>query len=148
MAEIRGAEKLQEVFGSFPVFHDAEVHAVLLERDSLSVTLDLLLPVFSEGSQTNYKVRIRCSDVECLKLRDFNYQNVIAYMKFESNVQGTLYSDEQVPRINVELDPSFGLGASFNCRDVEIIDVQASDAAMGPPPYLRTPSSCLDSRER
>jgi hypothetical protein len=137
MAEIYGAEKLIAAFGRFPSFHDSEVVTLLLDRDSLSLTLVLLVPHFPDGELKCYEVTIRFSDVESLELQDFNYQNVISYLAFEKRIQPKLYSQEQVMRIAVELVPSFGLAASFNCRDVEFTDIHSSGALIGSPPYTR-----------
>lgn len=120
------ANRLLDVFGYWPSFHDAEVHRVVLDRgardEQPSVTL--LVNVYdSSGAlddrgyyneRVNVMVTLRFTDVEDLALSDLGVQNVISELRLES---------QPGARIAVELGPCFGLNGVFSCGAVEVLDV-------------------------
>jgi hypothetical protein len=70
-------------------------------------------------------VTLRFSDVRELKLEGFNHQNAI----FGLTIQPNGANNPTDPKFHIELDPTFGVDATFDCASVEIVDVIPMAAA-------------------
>ncbi len=84
---IDGANVLIEQFGQMPTFHDAEVVKIELARNDAkpSLVLWLLYPALAHPRLSHdLEVRLACSDVADVVLNDFNEQNVLGELRFES----------------------------------------------------------------
>ena len=76
---IEGSDKLTNIFGYWPTFHDAEVHELHLWRGDvepdagpvLSVSLHLLV------TRHHTLAKLRFHDVDQFKMEGFNHQNAI-----------------------------------------------------------------------
>jgi hypothetical protein len=136
---IRGSEKPLTIFGRWPSFHDAEVIELRLSREAAGIgrdrhkrphllarihTWDMTNELDSTGHyvlKNHTLVTLRFSDIRELKLEGFNHQNVILGLTIQPK-EANCSADS---KFHVELDPSFGVGASFDCADMEIVDVNA-----------------------
>ena len=106
---IKGTEKLLDKFGFFPNFHDAEVVSIKLYREDVTASIRLLVPNYIEKEYTGLvDVVLSFFNIENLRLEDFNHQKVVSSLTFEEMVERTLYSEDEVPRIHVDLDTLFG----------------------------------------
>jgi hypothetical protein len=131
---IENSRLLTELFGEWPSFHDAEVHAVDLwrgdicpERDSwVGPILNAKIQVL-EATQRGAKhagndtlVTLRFHDVDHLELREFNHQNAILHLSFEHEPRG----EGLTPYIRVEFRQAHGIHASFVCLRIEVIGAE------------------------
>ena len=133
---IKGSEKLLAVFGRWPSFHDAEVIEIQLSRVRAGSrsnryegplllarvhTWDITNDVDSTGHyvlKNHTLVTLRFSDVRELKLEGFNHQNAI----FGLTIQPKETTNPTDSKFHIEVDPSFGVDATFDCASVEILD--------------------------
>lgn len=129
--DIIGASKLVEIFGYWPTFHDAEVLWLRLDRQSYQKdsppSLDAGIHVFEmtnevgpDGAyllQKHTLAHLQFRGVEALRLEYFNHQNALFGLRI-SNVR-----DCQLGwvRWEVDFDGSFGVNASFQCHDIEVM---------------------------
>jgi hypothetical protein len=131
---IRGAEQLTTLFGRWPSFHDAEIVRVELDRAAVSdhasgPTLTLDIYAFEAGPEVapngQYVLRnealvsFRFLEVYQVALDGFNRQNAIW------NLYITDISERQLERVRYEVHvaPSFGVEATFQCFDAEVLSV-------------------------
>jgi hypothetical protein len=145
---IRGGEQLTALFGRWPSFHDAEIVRLTLDRDMVhdrasGPTLTLDVYAFESGPgvapsgqyvlRNEVLISLRFLEVDQLALNGFNQQNAIW------NLYITDISERQLERAKYEVHvaPSFGVGATFLCFDVEVIAVRpwvaADHASQGGP---------------
>jgi hypothetical protein len=133
--KIRNSEALEDIFGYWPSFHDAEVVEVRLDRgDSLAPdggprkpTLEADTHVFEMTDQVTeqgfYAQRkhtlatFAFRGIDELQLDGFNHQNVLFGLELED------ISDRQleVLKWRVSFDSSFGLAATFMCEEIEVV---------------------------
>jgi hypothetical protein len=92
-------------------FHDAEVLAVRVDRDLPSVELDVEVFPRTDRART---YRLRFDEVSNLELGGVNEQNALFDL---TAVRGP---DNWAVRV----EPSYGLGGSFNCRHISSALVQ------------------------
>lgn len=135
------SEKLTDVFGYWPSFHDAEVHEVLLDRGNIDSdyssyvfpVLTTKIHVFEMTNQVNSSghfvlvkhtlVTLRFHDVEECRLDDFNHQNAILGLTVKESGPGLRNS----PVREVTMEAAFGLDASFKCAKCEVVAAYACD---------------------
>ncbi len=134
VGRIEGAEKLISIFGHWPSFHDAEVVWVRLDRrpvheDAYLPTLEASIHTFEMTNEVgpdgyfvlrhHVLVHFRFHEVDELQLEGFNCQNALFGLMI-SDIR-----DRQLERIHFEvsLQSAFGLGGSFLCHQIEVIDV-------------------------
>lgn len=135
--EIDGADKLLDTFGFFPVFHDAEILSITLDRNTVSASFTLLVPKFVDGTLTStIEVVFLFDDIEEFRLENFNHQNVVSTLTFEPVTQALDNSSDQPPRIRVDLDSLFGAWSQFTCSQVHVASANESTQRLGDPPYL------------
>lgn len=132
---IEGRERLIEIFGQWPSFHDAEVVEMTLQRrgvDEWEGPILLARVHLFQGAQdataddmrwTNHTVAtLRFTQVQDLSLSDFNTQNGLMDLVIEP--AGMLPNAANVPAYRVEFQQSFGLACRFICGSIAIADVQ------------------------
>ena len=142
---IEGSEKLTKVFGHWPSFHDAEIVELHLwrgdvdpdrERYVFPVLTVKLLQVWELTQETDARgflvsrhhilVTLRFHELDqTLKLDGFNHQNAI----FELLISRHERTAGPSPYFDVSFVSSFGMGASFRCYRVEVVD--AAPFALG-----------------
>lgn len=133
---IHGSEKLTNIFGCWPSFHDAEVLELHFwrgdvdpDRDSyvfpvLTVKIHLWELTKERDPQGLLILRhhtlttLRFHNVDAFKMDGFNHQNAIYALSMERQER----SDGPSPFFAVQFQPAFGVGASFRSMDVEVLD--------------------------
>lgn len=134
---ILGGERLTSVFGYWPSFHDAEVIWLRMDRRSFAVgggpSVEAMLHTFEITSdvgpddcyvlRNHVLVHFRFRDVVELQLAGFNHQNAL----FGLTV--TDLRERQLEHIHFEVDfqSAFGVGASFQCHEIEVLSVEPCD---------------------
>ncbi|MGB1126058.1 MAG: Imm50 family immunity protein [Phycisphaeraceae bacterium] len=133
---IVGAQKVIDVFGCFPAFHDAEIVHMAFSRgepDACAPTIDFTLHGWEMTSDVeesghlklikHHLVDFRFFGVEYMKLDGWNHQNVL----FELIIK-TIEQPTDNTLIEVELSTSFGLDGNFRAVSGEVLDVRPCDA--------------------
>jgi hypothetical protein len=123
-------ETLEERFGNWPSFHDAEIYAVRLDSGQLRATqprLELDIHLFGvHGNQADGRlnfvlhtlVTLRFEGIEAVELDGFGPQNVLDDLILEYLPQPAAPA-----RIAVSLPSNNGLGGSFRCEHVTVIAI-------------------------
>jgi hypothetical protein len=138
---IEGREKIINIFGYWPTFHDAEIVELHLWRGDVDPELNkYIFPIltvkihlFEMSEKTNSDgifdfskhtlATLRFHDVvDDFKLSGFNHQNAIMALTFTVQKRGELK-----PYLQVEFEPAFGMGAFFKCFRIEVLDAQPCD---------------------
>lgn len=138
---IVGGEKLTKVFGYWPSFHDAEVLVLHFDRGDIQndkgvykfPVLTLKIHVWELTREVDSKGYLVCRhhtittlnfcDVSDFQMQGFNHQNAMLGLSIKSQHR----SEGPSPYFAVELDPAFGMGASFKCLQIEVVDAVLSD---------------------
>ena len=134
---IQGSEKLTDIFGYWPSFHDAEVLELNFFRGDvepaknryvfpvLTVKLhvwELTKTVDSKGFlvlKHHTLTTLRFHDVEeDFHMKGFNHQNAIFQLLIEQQQRPAGPS----PFFSVEFQSSFGMDTSFRCSRIEVVD--------------------------
>ena len=133
---IQASQKLTDIFGYWPSFHDAEIIDLRFWRGDVDAegkryvfpVLTVKLHVWEltgEVDKTGHYVlrhhtltTLRFHDVDEFSMEGFNHQNAI----FELFMEQRERSDGPSPFFFVEFRPAFGMSASFRCSRVEVVD--------------------------
>jgi hypothetical protein len=136
---IQGSEKLTNIFGYWPSFHDAEVLELHLwrgyvepEKNSYIFPILTLKAHVWEMTQAvdergffvlrhHTLVTLKFRDVEDLKIDGFNHQNAIFCLSIVQRERESKAS----PYFDVELEQSFGIGSTFKCLGIEVLEATA-----------------------
>jgi hypothetical protein len=136
---IVGSEKLTKIFGFWPSFHDAEVLELHFWRGDIQtdkgiynfpvLTLKIHLweltnNVDPQGFlvlQHHTLTTLRFYDVDDFQMQGFNHQNAMMGMALSSEQR----SEGPSPYFSVEVEPAFGMGASFKCLRMEVVEAVA-----------------------
>ena len=128
-------EKVTELFGYWPSFHDAEIISISLDRNGKDEwegpILHAKIHLFQMGPEikNNGKnfifhhhsiVTFRYTSVENFTLKGFNQQNAIDGLEISEK-----YNEERkASMFKVTLEPGFGAQCSFECDSIEIINLE------------------------
>lgn len=128
MIKIINRELVEDIYGQWPSFHDAEIHELKLSRskDKRDACLELVIHTFHSTMETdengyyktihNYLVSLRFENITNLKLEDFNHQNVLWGLDFqEAEINSNL--------IKVNMETSYGCRGEFLCEEVIVLGV-------------------------
>jgi len=149
-ALIKNSNKITDIFGYWPTFHDAWIHSFNLSvaggkpwlPDSDSPVLDIHAHVFEmtkEVSNEGYiilakhtMVHLRFGNVEDLAISHFSYQNSIRELIFGiepmSFPNGGGPAEGPPPNVvTVEIDSSWGLRGRFKCSFAEVVSAVPCD---------------------
>jgi Immunity protein 50 len=133
---IEGSKKLIDIFGYWPSFHDAEVIELHFWRGDVDPDADrYIFPLLRVnlhvwemkndlnsqgflGRRHHTLATLRFHDVNEFRMEGFNHQNAILGLSIirEERDQGPS------PIFAVHFDPAHGMGASFICTLVEVVD--------------------------
>lgn len=131
---ITGSEKLTRLYGCWPSFHDAEVVELHFWRgrmkpgdwddSNVPPVLTAKIHVFIERPTSQHTLAtLRFEDVDDLKMDGFNHQNAILGLPIALQERGKYESGGRLPPyLVVEFQSAFGMGASFRCFRIEVID--------------------------
>lgn len=131
MELVQSADRLTQIFGYWPTFHDAEVIRIVLDRGGTGgPTLEAEIHVFemtSEIAPSGFYVLKKHTFVTLLfrgvalhELKWFNHQNVL----FDLSLSSLDPTQHDGYRIDVEMTSSYGMAASFQCVECEVTNVQ------------------------
>jgi hypothetical protein len=136
---IDGCEKLTTLFGEWPSFHDAEILDMNLWRGDvksgdwddanvfpiLTINIQILEATQAGAAHLGNDVvaTIRFHDVEEFKMEGFNYCNQIAGFRVGVRARGKFNNGTDLPpHLIVHFEPGFGVGASFRCYRIEVVN--------------------------
>ena len=143
---VEGHEKLTELFGEWPSFHDAEVTDLSIWRGDVDpdagkyifpvLTIKLVVQQLVEPKPPSVPgvlelvpradVILRFRDVFELDLDGFNHTNMIRDLAFSLLERGHYTNGEPLkPYIVVEFAKGFGLKAAFKCFAAEVVSAVA-----------------------
>ena len=133
---IEGSKKLTDIFGYWPSFHDAEVIEVALWRGDVEPEAgryvfpvlkahlhlwELTEDVDSRGFlilRHHTLTTLRFHDVNEFRMEGFNHQNAILGLSIAHQDR----SEGPTPVFAVHFNPAHGMGATFICSRVEVVD--------------------------
>ena len=135
--EINGSELLTANFGKWPSFHDSEILWIHLNRNPQAKcygpTVETLIRTFNITSKTDQNgylilqnhalVHFRFHNVFELKIDGFNHQNVL----FDLSISDIRDRQMEDLRFDIRFDSSFGVDATFQCREIEVVEVKPCD---------------------
>ena len=144
---IKSSDKIKDIFGYWPTFHDAEIHSLSLsggvadpfETGCESPMLDIRIHLWEMTNEVDEKgwivlaehtlAELRFRNVEKLELSNFNYHNCIMEMIFgmEPENLNPVGSGRHPPMITVEILPAFGLSGKFKCQSAEVVSAVPCD---------------------
>jgi hypothetical protein len=161
MRVVDGEEKLKEIYGAWPSFHDAEVWSLTYQRTAEGFSVIMVIHTFqmtSEIDDTGYyvlknhaRVRIRFAGCSRASLDGFNHQNVLF---------GIEISDRDPagpnPPFQVRFDSSYGLAGSLQCESIVVEEerwkppfgVYAEQSGVGDAAGGRSRQACSRSTRR
>ena len=117
--KVDGAVAVEEIFGGWPTFHDAEILRIEIDRKGPRLALDLLA-LAQAGSLI--LVQFAFDEVDDFNLSGFNHQNVIWSLDLDQAPED---------RIRVIFEPIFGAACSFTCTRCEVLHVAPADPRTG-----------------
>jgi hypothetical protein len=135
-ALIVGGDKLTRIFGYWPTFHDAEILELHFSRGNVQPdkgiyhfpVLTLKIHVWKLTNEVDSKgylilrnhtlTTLTFYDVHDFQMEGFNHQNAILELSLTSRER----TDGPSPYFAIELVPAFGIGASFTCLRMEVVD--------------------------
>jgi len=129
MIKIINRELIEDIYGTWPSFHDAEIHELKLSRntDKQNPYLAMIIHVFQSTPEVDesgyYKtinnclVTLRFDNIEYLKLEGFNHQNVLWGLDFEE-------AETKNNLIHVTMETSYGCWGEFLCEEVVVLEVR------------------------
>jgi hypothetical protein len=134
---VKRHEKLTDIFGRWPSFHDSEIISVRLERRGrdyweapvMYVSVHVFEGYRESEDSTEVKWRnhtvatLRFAPVVDISLGGFNAQNAIQDLTFESAGPENKELTWQGPAYRVDFQQSFGVGISFICGSIEVENV-------------------------
>src|SRR5262249_38275731 len=137
---IGNSEKLTEMFGYWPSFHDAEVIDLSLSRGDVRPDegiyifplLETTIHLWEMTNKVNEKgfyilhkhtlAVLQFHDVHELELSGFNHQNAIFGLSFGMEERGKAPDGSPLtPFIVVEFEPAHGMAAKFKCFRAEVV---------------------------
>ena len=136
MPEIQNAQALTSIFGEWPSFHDAEVISISLKRDfGKGASLEAAIHLWQMTSEVDLRgyfvskintvVVLLFGDIMHDIVEGFNHQNVLSELLISE------INSEEVGSSGCEYEvtfrPSFGCGALFNCRSIQVISAEACE---------------------
>lgn len=133
---IGGSEKLTSIFGYWPSFHDAEILELHFLRGDVRPdkgvyefpVLTLRMHVWQLTKNVDAKgymvlqhhtlTTLKFTDVSEFQMQGFNHQNAIMGLVVKSQQR----TKGPSPYFVVELEPASGMGGSFECLGIEVVD--------------------------
>lgn len=140
-SSIAGSQKITTIFGYWPSFHDAEILELHFLRGNVKPEkkiydfpcLTLKIHLWELTKEVNAKgflvlryhtlAMLRFTDVFEFQMQGFNHQNAIMSLSIRCETR----SNGPSPYFVVGIDPAFGMGSSFECLGIEIVDAIRCD---------------------
>ena len=139
---IENSNKITDIFGYWPHFHDAEIKEVRLEiadgkpwsQESESPVMEMVVHLFQmtkDVSPTGHFIltkhtlaRLRFRNIEGLQLYDFSHQNCIFDLEFALETAGQPHVGKI---LFVRIGSSVGLAGEFRCKSAEVVSAAPCD---------------------
>jgi len=136
MTDIQNKKALIDIFGHWPSFHDAEILRMSLEREGEDGPyLEAHIHVFEMTSEIDAKgyyvlknptlVTFRFTHIVLEYLKWFNQQNVL----WDLEITNIKPEENDGCNFKVVMPSSYGLEASFDCKDIIIVNVKPYEKA-------------------
>ena len=134
MEFIKGYEKIVNIYGKWPRFHDSEVHSInlsrTLESQGYGASIEVVIHVFEMTNKTDSKgnfilqkhnlVTLRFTESEHVVIEDFNHQNALNEIIITKQDD----TDSLSSKFEVLFSPANGGYMSFNCDSIEVMNVE------------------------
>ena len=139
---IIGSEKLTNIFGYWPSFHDAEILDLHFWRGDIQTdkgiynfpVLTLKVHLWELTNKVDPKgflilqhhtlTTLRFYDVNDFQMQGFNHQNAMMRLAVSSEQR----TEAPSPYFAVVVEPAFGMEASFKCLRMEVLEaIHCSD---------------------
>lgn len=117
MCRIVNKRLIEEYYGYFPTFHDAEIRKVELDREipsAIITMLDYSRDEMREAKNPSVEIVVRILNITEIELRDFNYQNVLT----------SIVITEEENKINISINSVFGLSGRIVADRIEFLRVE------------------------
>jgi len=123
---IENAKLVENIFGEWPSFHDAEIHSILLTRsgDTKPPHMDVVIHHWQLTGELDLKgyyvlkhhtlTTLRFFEIIELQLAGFNQQNVLWQLEISEPTE----SDSN---FSVFMPSSYGCDAAFKCKRIKIL---------------------------
>ncbi len=115
--------------GSWPNFHDAEVHHLNIWRGDVRPEANLWIGPVIEATfelcalEHPYVVVLKFHDCESIRLEAFNHQNAVYDLSFRLQERGTYNDGRPLPySIAVQFEHAFGMALSFTCMKIQAVE--------------------------
>jgi len=133
---IEGSQKLTGIFGYWPPFHDAAILELHFLRGDVDPDAGrYVFPVLETrihlwelrcgaeaiSTRLHTLATLRFHNVDGFRMEGFNHQNAILGLSITRQERGSGPS----PIFAVHFDPAFGMGATFVCGRIEVVDAAA-----------------------
>jgi len=139
MAAIVGAERVTEIYGRWPAFHDAEVLRVRLDHDGAKgAALEADIHIFAMTPELDaggcyvlcdhHVVTLRFDGLSGLDLRWFGSQNVVSTLDIDEAGD----PDETIDVWKVDFGSSVGMAATFQCAKSTVMKLVATASSDRP----------------
>jgi hypothetical protein len=131
MTDINNKKALIDIFGRWPSFHDAEIIRMVLEREGDGGPyLEAQIHVFEMTTEIDAKgyyvlknptlVTFRFTHIVLEYLKWFNQQNVL----WDLEIININPEENDGCNFKVVMPSSYGCEASFDCKDIVIVNVK------------------------
>lgn len=107
---INGYEKIHNLFGYFPTFHDDIIERVEITKDRVLLTIDL--ETKPKNSEEDFKLEIIFNEVSSINIEGDIYEIVTIIFDIDFNKKGDL--------IETKISSSLGVSGVIESRNVEI----------------------------
>jgi len=135
--DVANSALILDTDGSWPNFHDAEMHSLNLWRGDMRPDDNVWIgPVIDTTLELTalmepFIVMLRFHDCDAIEMSGFNHDNMIFALNFGLEDRG-FYADNRTPLppyITVEFQRSFGVALKFRCFRIEVVERKKIDPA-------------------
>ena len=121
--KIKNSYKVIDFLGSWPVFHDAEITKVELDRELPDLIMTIYTFLLSKEidekgflkKQKECLITFQFGSLKNLEISNFNHQNVISGLVFKPTADN---------EIEVLINSIYGLEGKFVCNDINVLLVK------------------------
>lgn len=132
------ADIVEDAFGVWPTFHDAEILQMIARRGGPREDMDILVPRQAHGGPQHFILKLAFHEVDDLILEAFTYQNVIWSLNLERVTAERFATGVTEERLKINIASVFGAACSFTCSRVEVVGLESTGLKTGNPPADET----------
>jgi hypothetical protein len=136
---LKHAELLEDLFNTWPSFHDSEITSIALDRQGPTITICLLvgMPQQSHNTYVNeypsLRVTLEFYDVDDVVINNFNHQNVVAALVLSTADDTRFATGLMETRMLVTVESVFGAVCKFTSAWGEVMLAEPSELPLGSP---------------